>query len=74
MSRTRTTLAAAAAGALLLSVGATASAASSPKCSKTVGNAVHEVDQAAGSVPVAGPTAESLVHNVVEPIACSLPV
>lgn len=74
MSRTRATLATAAVGTLLLSFGAAASAASSPKCSKTGGNVVHQVDQAAGAVPVAGPTAESLVHDVVEPVACSLPV
>lgn len=74
MSRTRTTLAAAATGALLLSLGATASAGGPPKCSKTVGGVVHAADQTAGGLPVVGSTAESLVHGVVEPVACSLPV
>jgi hypothetical protein len=74
MSRTRMTIAAAAAGTLLLSLGAAASAAPGQCENKTVGRTIHQVDQTAGQVPAAGPIAESVIHNVVEPVACSLPV
>lgn len=74
MSRTRLAVAAGAAGALLLSLGATASAAPGQCDNKTVGKAVHQVDQAAGKAPVVGPIVGQVVHEGVEPTACRLPV
>jgi hypothetical protein len=74
MSRTRLAVAAGAAGTLLLSLGATASAAPGQCDNKTVGKAIHQADQTAGKVPVVGPIAEDVIHQGVEPTACRLPV
>lgn len=73
MSRTRMTLAAAAAGALVLSAGAVASADPSKCDSKPAGQAVHTVESAVERVPVAGPIAGGVIHDGgVEDTACSI--
>jgi hypothetical protein len=74
MSRTRLAVAAGAAGTLLLSLGATASAAPGQCDNKTAGKTLHQVDQTVGQVPGVGPTVGDAIHENVEPTACTLPV
>jgi hypothetical protein len=69
----RLVLAGSLAGVALVAAAAAPAAVAAPKCSGATAGAVHEAEEAASQVPVAGKTVAGVLHGPVEDAACRLP-